>query len=727
MPLFLPRQPAWLLTIALSALTACGGGSGTTTPTPPAPTPLQVKITAADQNEVAAAVQFAPALSNGAGQSLQYAWNFGDGQTSSSERPEHRYTASGNYQVTLTVTSPTGSASSTLPIQVGYFAGVTGQDCTGVKTGQGWCRQSPQPTAKDFVSVKMTSKKVIWALANQNTVVRSTDGGASWFSKRVGTSMPLSAITAIDANTAWVVGGNGFESHTKDGGATWVSGKVPANTPNLLAISAVRDGATLWATGQNDAVLKSSDGGASWSKQSLDVNSYCTLWSVSAVDANSAWAVGPGCIARTTDGGAHWKSSDGFNVRSISAVDANTAWTAKLSGIEKTTDGGKTWVRQVSSTLNGTGVGPQYTAISAVDANTVFAADYSGFIIKTTDGGRTWKDQSPPEDLTCCQNALFNVISAFDASSAVVGGQAGAIYATTDGQTWTSQSKSTFSPANTDIRSIAVFDANHAAVPISGYGMVYYTANGGVDWQRHESPRSLDCAHAITRLNATTALGLGCGTLLKSSDQGKNWQSTVTGGGWLNALSVVNENTFWAAGEYGLITRTSDGGATWTAAAGKLPSITFRSIHAVDEQNVWAVGDYETLVHTTDGGKTWTIKTATTIHDGYSAVVALNANTAWVTHSSQSLMVTNDAGATWSKVNTGIDDLLLTLATLDGKVLWAAGMNGKIVRSEDSGKTWSVQDSGTNDYLVEIRLIDNNTAWVTGANGTILKTVTAGK
>ncbi|WP_175472673.1 MULTISPECIES: YCF48-related protein [unclassified Duganella] len=716
------------MTIAFCLLTACGGGSGSTTPTPPpAPQPLQVQITAASQNELSAPVQFAPTVSNGAGQSLQYAWNFGDGQTSTSERPEHRYTAGGNYQVTLTVSNTTGSASSTLPIQVGYFAGVAGQDCTGAKPGQGWCRQSPQPTAKDFISIKMTTNKVIWALANQNTVVRSTDGGASWFSKRVPTSAKLSAITAIDANTAWVVGSNGFESHTKDGGTTWVRGNMPANTPDLMAIGAIRDGSTLWATGSSSAVLKSTDGGASWTGQSLDTDANCTLWSVSAVDAGNAWLAGPDCIARTTNGGAHWTRSDGFNVRSISAVDANTAWVAKLASIEKTTDGGKTWVSQVSRTLNGTGIGAQYTSIAAVDLNTVFAADFSGFIIKTTDGGNSWKDQSPPEAFTCCQNPHFSVLSAFDASSAVVGGREGVIYASTDGQSWASKNRSIFSPANTDIRSIAVFDANHAVVPIGGYGMVHYTENGGVDWQRQASPRALDCAHAITRLNATTALGLGCGTLLKSTDQGKNWQSTFIGSGQLNALSVVNENTYWAAGEYGTITRTSDGGATWTAAAGTLPRITFRDIYAVDEQNVWAVGDYETLVHTTDGGKTWAIKTANTILNGYSAVIALNANTAWVTHSSQSLMVTNDAGATWSKVNTGVDDLLLTLATLDGKVLWAAGVNGRIVRSEDSGKTWSVQDSGTNDYLFAIRLIDNNTAWVTGANGTILKTATAGK
>jgi len=39
---------------------------------------------------------------------LSYAWNFGDGTTSTEENPTHAYTAAGAYTVTLTVTSPFG-------------------------------------------------------------------------------------------------------------------------------------------------------------------------------------------------------------------------------------------------------------------------------------------------------------------------------------------------------------------------------------------------------------------------------------------------------------------------------------------------------------------------------------------------------------------------------------------------------------------------------------------
>lgn len=37
-----------------------------------------------------------------------YAWDFGDGETSTEQNPEHTYAEAGAYVVTLTVTGPTG-------------------------------------------------------------------------------------------------------------------------------------------------------------------------------------------------------------------------------------------------------------------------------------------------------------------------------------------------------------------------------------------------------------------------------------------------------------------------------------------------------------------------------------------------------------------------------------------------------------------------------------------
>jgi PKD repeat protein len=48
-----------------------------------------------------------------------YAWNFGDGTTSTSANPQHTYTLAGDYVVTLTVTDNLGTSTvNTVPVEV---------------------------------------------------------------------------------------------------------------------------------------------------------------------------------------------------------------------------------------------------------------------------------------------------------------------------------------------------------------------------------------------------------------------------------------------------------------------------------------------------------------------------------------------------------------------------------------------------------------------------------
>ncbi|MFG6200646.1 ThuA domain-containing protein [Nonomuraea sp. JJY05] len=57
------------------------------------------------------------------GQALTYAWDFGDGGTSTQANPTHTYTARGEFQATLTVKDPAGnSGTSSMPITVGNTA-----------------------------------------------------------------------------------------------------------------------------------------------------------------------------------------------------------------------------------------------------------------------------------------------------------------------------------------------------------------------------------------------------------------------------------------------------------------------------------------------------------------------------------------------------------------------------------------------------------------------------
>ena len=61
-----------------------------------------------------------------------------------------------------------------------------------------------------------------WAVGTKGTVLKTTDGGATWISQIGGMETDLNGVYFTDANTGWVVGNDGFIFHTVTGGETWV-------------------------------------------------------------------------------------------------------------------------------------------------------------------------------------------------------------------------------------------------------------------------------------------------------------------------------------------------------------------------------------------------------------------------------------------------------------------------------------------------------------------------
>jgi len=118
------------------------------------------------------------------------------------------------------------------------------------------------------------------------------------------------------------------------------------------------------------------------------------------------------------------------------------------------------------------------------------------------------------------------------------------------------------------------------------------------------------------------------GTILNTSDGGATWTSTVMGSGpqchfpsicyyaYLYGVSFVDANTGWVAGGWqvcggscggtsDLLSRTDDGGATWTRQTTPI-AYGLHAVAFVDANTGWAVGGLGSIVHTTDGGATWT-------------------------------------------------------------------------------------------------------------------------
>src|SRR5579871_4060645 len=85
----------------------------------------------------------------------------------------------------------------------------------------GWTLQNPLPTPSTLRAVAQLDASTAIGAGEYGTILRTTDGGATWTRQPTGTANGLCGISFSDANTGTVVGERGTILHTTDGGLTW--------------------------------------------------------------------------------------------------------------------------------------------------------------------------------------------------------------------------------------------------------------------------------------------------------------------------------------------------------------------------------------------------------------------------------------------------------------------------------------------------------------------------
>ncbi len=325
---------------------------------------------------------------------------------------------------------------------------VTGAAKALASPGAGWVDQTPLPDGDELLSVTAVDADTAWAVGG-TTFFHTGDGGSLW-TQQDPSGKYAYAVDAADPMHAWAFGALYDTSpdsvlQTWDGGSYWApvivnTGPVPGTsmtdvTAQIFGVDMVGT-STVWAAGGGcNVVVRTTNGGVTWELEHFDMSAQLeSLVGISAVDADTAWTVGNmGTVLRTTDGGQTWESfaplGGSAPYSDVSAVDADTAWIVVGPVVLRTTDGGATWQS------SGPGAPYSFNAIHAVDAYTAWAVGSKrnapvtpgSFIFKTTDGGETWVSQESGVD-----SPLYDVF-ALDAATAWAVGRDGTILKTSDG------------------------------------------------------------------------------------------------------------------------------------------------------------------------------------------------------------------------------------------------------------------------------------------------------
>jgi photosystem II stability/assembly factor-like uncharacterized protein len=128
-----------------------------------------------------------------------------------------------------------------------------------------------------------TNRNIGAVVGTYNKARYTTDGGVTWplaTENIADTTIALQAVAMIDATTGFAVGDKGTLVKTTNGGASWTMQAVPWGTANLLDIETSTP-TRLWVSGENQICYYSTDGGATWT--SINVTSIPTADDVMAV------------------------------------------------------------------------------------------------------------------------------------------------------------------------------------------------------------------------------------------------------------------------------------------------------------------------------------------------------------------------------------------------------------------------------------------------------------
>jgi photosystem II stability/assembly factor-like uncharacterized protein len=286
---------------------------------------------------------------------------------------------------------------------------------------------------------------------------------AHWTEQTSGVTARLRGVSASNDHVAWASGSGSTVLRTSDGGATWQKLTVTNEQLDFRDIDAV-DSQTAYVlsigNGPASRIYKTLDAGVTWTLQFKNEDPKAFYDAMSFWDADHGIVIGDSidgqfCIMTTENGGQSWlrvparalppalKNEGAFAASgtNIAVYGKSRAWIGTGAGpksrVLRTNDRGRTW--QISDTPLQAGPSAGIFSIAFRDERhgVVVGGDYQkeleavDNLATTSDGGVTWTIQ---KGLSGFRSVVAYVPGA---ATLIAIGPAGADYSIDDGHSWT--------------------------------------------------------------------------------------------------------------------------------------------------------------------------------------------------------------------------------------------------------------------------------------------------
>jgi len=296
-------------------------------------------------------------------------------------------------------------------------------------------------------------------------------------------------------------------------------------------------------------------------------------------------------------------SGTNVNLNSVQFFDSEIGYCAGDSGILlRTTNSGVNWV-SISS-----GTSQNLQAMTFPTQYSGYIVGDSGLVLKTSDGGNNWTNIS-------FQSKNLYCLSFLNESTGYIGGlgissfsEIPKIFKTTNGGfRWDSMVVNV-----AEINSMYFINETIGWITgelLSG-DAIHKSSSGGFNWEQQYFSLydNLKSIFFIDSLNGwvgspKSSIFPNFTTIYKTTNAGVNWYDPYRSTSNISySIYFANLNKGWAAGDYGLIHFTINGGLNWIAQTPPTANRIYRSINFTDSLNGWCVGNNGVILKTTTGG-----------------------------------------------------------------------------------------------------------------------------
>jgi photosystem II stability/assembly factor-like uncharacterized protein len=558
-------------------------------------------------------------------------------------------------------------------------------------------------------------------ILNSSNVTSAQTGSNYWQwlnPKPSGTN--INDIHILNNSTIIAVGESGFIGRSNNSGSTWTfitrTVGFGIQTPSFNGVH-FPGPFTGYVVGANNLILKTTDGGISWNNLTSPVTGDLPIWnSVFFTDELNGWIVGLASgptplLYKTNDGGINWipssnlpASASGQTLNTIRFTNANFGLITATSGkIYKTTDGGINWDDiSISNTGSPNPSTASYRGLGIVNEQIFIAgATNNSILMRTTDGGSTWSRINMGSFGFPLVTAPFLQIDVNGNNVLVASGGGYRLLSTNQGLNWNFSQIYPSTIFNSTQFSAAKISPDGSKYFLMGnFGIYADSVAGGGLWNRPYT----------------------------------NIDFSATNSKLLNSISFVNSNTAIAAGDAGIIYRTTDGGQTWAnlsintwvSPAINITTVKFPAINSA------YLGTSNSVIHkSTNGGVNWApAYTMPNAGSGsYRASDFIDATTGWFTHANGRISKTID-GSNWTDIdpNSVLSTALNSIDFINSNTGWICGAGTQIYKSTDGGNNWTqlTAPPGVTGEFNSIMATDDQNVFAAGTFGKIIKSTNGG-